>query len=99
MAKQLVAECDRLLDKLAVYENDTSRLAMLSGFGDIPSAQALQAGFARKAVDGEASIRGRIAQFRAELTRIRENFAAGGGAFAQAEADNAARLRNSAADL
>ncbi|MDG3015249.1 hypothetical protein [Speluncibacter jeojiensis] len=93
VARQLVAECNRLLDRLDIYYNDAAQLANLSGFGDIPNAQALQAGFARKATEGEASVRERIKQFHDQVEQIRDNFEAGGEAFLAAEESNRAALR------
>lgn len=99
VARQLVAECDRLIDRLNQHMQDAGRLAQISGFGDIPSAQQLQAGFARKAVVGEASVVERIRQFRDQVMLIRANFEAGGDAFLKAEESNAHALRQSGADL
>ncbi|MDG3011278.1 hypothetical protein G4X40_14070 [Rhodococcus sp. D2-41] len=99
VARQIVAECDRLIARLEEHALDAERFGDMSGFGDIPSAQALQAGFARKGTGGEESVHARILQFRDAVVEMRDNFAGGGMAFAEAEQSNARDIRSSGAGL
>lgn len=99
VARQIVAECDRLIARLDEHIQDAGQLSNFSGFGDIPSARALRDGFARKATVGESSIVGRLQQFRDQAIQIRDNFAAGGEAFHAAEEQNAEMLRATGSDL
>ncbi|KOS53896.1 hypothetical protein [Rhodococcus rhodochrous] len=96
---EIVALCDTMLETLREAAQQASELADAPSFGGFASAQALRAGFVRKARGTPASLYERLEQYQAVLTDMRTTFAAGGEGFLAAEYDWAERLRAANQDV
>ncbi|WP_416063217.1 hypothetical protein [Rhodococcus indonesiensis] len=90
---EIVELCDTMLGTLREAARQAGNLADAPSFGGFASAQALRAGFVRKARGTPASLYERLEQFQAVLSDMRATFAAGGDGFLAAEYDWAERLR------
>lgn len=84
-----IAECVAICNALIADLNDAiykaSEIGWLTGFGGFVSAQQLQAGFQNKIQGTPESMVERLTQFRDVIEVMKDTFAAGGEAFADAD--------------
>ncbi|MFI9403098.1 hypothetical protein [Nocardia sp. NPDC052316] len=71
---RLAAHAGRMRDQLDVMVTNATRLAFLSGFGSLGSAQALQGKFAQKADNGNDSAVNRLKQSIDVVTLMKETY-------------------------
>ncbi|TXG92830.1 hypothetical protein DW322_17695 [Rhodococcus rhodnii] len=88
--EQCVAICDRMLDKLMLARGRASVTLRADGFGTLPSALQLAAGYERKAQEVAETLNHYIAAVRA----MREAFEQGGLAYADADSRVSSVLRS-----
>ncbi|TQF65591.1 hypothetical protein FK531_21065 [Rhodococcus spelaei] len=87
------AHCQELIDELDVRAEAMSALGTKGGFGDFLSAQQLESGFARKAVEAREQLVG----YRVVAERMREMFLAADRSYAAASDAHTQQLRNAGA--
>ncbi|MEU2002488.1 hypothetical protein ACH47B_15840 [Rhodococcus sp. NPDC019627] len=87
--EKCVGVCDTMLEQIDDAIKKASRLARVSGFGGFNSAIELQEGYQRKFTGDESSgsVRSRLYEFRDAVMQMRNTFAAGGAAFADADSE------------
>ena len=83
--EELVGMCDAILTNVRTAKGQARILNLAGGFGGFDSAKQLEAGYKRKAVDGEDSVQARLTEFEEAIIAMREAFEAGGDAYADQE--------------
>ncbi|WP_446223950.1 hypothetical protein ACTWPB_01410 [Nocardia sp. IBHARD005] len=92
---ELVALYDRMIAGLQAVRVHLQTASKSSGFGDIPTADALAKGFSDKATDGIAV----IDKLVDGAVRLQEAFLCAGGRLEDADMVNSARIRVAEASL
>lgn len=95
---EIVAVCDTMLRTLKDAAEEAGNLTDAPSFGGFASAEALRAGFVRKAQGTPESLYERLEQFYVVLKGMRDLFAAGGEGFLAAEYDWVQRLHGASSD-
>ncbi|EID79941.1 hypothetical protein [Rhodococcus opacus] len=83
--EKCVGVCNTMLEQVRDAIKEADRLRMVTGFGGFASAQELQAGYQSKFTGEAGSVHQRLIQFRDAIILMRDTFAAGGEAFANAD--------------
>ncbi|EOM76544.1 hypothetical protein DW322_20765 [Rhodococcus rhodnii] len=87
--EECVVICERMLDKLEQAKLRTIDLRNTGGFGTLPSAEQLAAGYSRKADD----VLETVLRYISAVEAMRDAFRAGGLAYAESDSAVSAALR------
>ncbi|RVW03363.1 hypothetical protein [Rhodococcus spongiicola] len=79
--ERCVRICDQMLDSISDALREASDLQYVDGFGDFRIGDQLAAGYTRKA----GTVTKRLEEYETVILAMREAFAAGGEAFADAD--------------
>lgn len=92
IGRELASHAEKMAKALDVLVSHAQSLSYMTGFGTLPSAQALQGKFSRKALDGDDAATTRLKQSIEVLNLMKETYELAAKTLSETDQANAQQL-------